>query len=249
MHPPKPQKVKPDNSHPLYKHPAVVAAVIAAAASLFIWWLTNNQHNDESVNYRVTVTESSVIGKAVPAARVKLTLAPTKVRTAPLIQATDTEGIAVFSLPRESLNTRGSVDVVATNYQTQTQTVDIWSGNSSLAILLTPLPPTSTLPATPLHLEPYTRTTTLGPVPSGSGSGKIEYTIESEPPREGYKITSASYSLQGDRGPCGNWSWCWWKQKDETRAIFAFQLQGHTEWASPGVSLTAGTITVNYGPK
>ena len=178
----------------------------------------------------------------------KLTLTPTKNQIAPRIQPTESQGTTVFVLPHEVLNTTGTVDVSAANYISYTQQVDISATDTSAVILLKQLPAAPPPPQTP-HLEPYTSTKTSGPVPSGSGSGKLEYTIESDAPRDGYGITSASYSLSGDRAPCGQWSWCWWKQNDQTKAIFAFQLQGHSEWPSPGVSLTAGTLTVNYGPK
>jgi hypothetical protein len=237
-----PRKADP----PLYKNPIVIAALIGAAVPLLIWWWSIRKPVLETIYYRVTVTETGALAKPIAAARVKLTL--TRVGTVPFIKPTDTEGNAVFTLPREAINTLGTVDVGAQNYHAQTQTVNILSADASLAILLTPLEAANPPPPPP-HLEPYSSTKTLGPVPSGSGSGKIEYAMESDPPRDGYKITSASYSLSGDRAPCGNFSWCWWKQKDETRAIFAFQLQGHNEWPSPGVSLTAGTLTVTYGPR
>jgi hypothetical protein len=243
-------KKKDEPAGPLYKNPAVVAAALAAIAAIIVAFVPgiipflHPQPPAKPIMFRVLVSQSGAIGQNVAAATVKLTLTPTTTQVAPIVRPTDSEGVAVFSLPADVTNTVGIVDVSAANYENFSRNVDITSG-SSLAILLRPV---QTTPPAP-HLEPYTLTKSTGPVPSGPGINKLEYTLESDPPKEGYRIISASYSLAGDRAPCGNYSWCQWRQNDATKAIFWFQLQGHNEWLPPGVSLTSGTLTVTYGPK
>jgi hypothetical protein len=240
------EKKKQEVAVPLYKNAVVVASAITALVALLIAILPKLiQPTPEPIKYRVWVSQGDTIGRNVVAATVRLTLTPTKNQVAPIVQTTDSQGIAVFSLPADVMNTLGTVDVSAANYENFSRNIDISSG-SALAIQLRPV---QAAPPPAPRLEPYTSTKSSGPMASGNGANKLEYTLESDPPKEGYQIVSASYSLAGDRAPCGNYSWCEWKRNDREKAIFWFQLQGHNEWLPPGVSLTTGTLTVTYGPK
>lgn len=230
------------------KQAGVVAALIAAGTAILLWYLNRPTvpPAPEEATYHFSVKESGSTSKPIHGAKVTLTITATKVQVPPKVDETDSNGSVLFKVPRSNFNTLGKVSVQAKGYDSLDENVAVGSSDTLVTVMLTP---TAAVPPPPPTLEPYSRTIALGPVPSGSAYNfSAPYSITSEPPKDGYKIVSASYSLSGDRA-CNAWSTCRWRENGESRVVFEFTLQGHAEWSSPGQGLSTGTLVVSYGPK
>ena len=81
--------------------------------------------------------------------------------------------------------------------------------------------------------------------------------LSAERPKAGYRIKSASFSLQGDRACVGNDSdpapedpsaWCRLVTRTDDQAVWEFKMLGHTEGSTSAAS-SFGKLTVVYEKK
>lgn len=82
--------------------------------------------------------------------------------------------------------------------------------------------------------------------------------VEAERPKPGYRIRSASFSLQGDRECVGNDSdpspddpsaWCRQVTRTDDQAVWEFKMLGHTEGPTHSAGGSFGKLTVVYDKK
>jgi hypothetical protein len=246
---------------PFYANPAIIAAIIGLLASPLTLYIKHLTEEPQMVLYHFTVSDSTT-GRPIKDA--KLTLVVDEAgKISPLRELCDSGGSAYvsFRLPKALVNAFGHYEVEAQGYGNVHYPVQLVLNQPALAVLLTPMPlppqppptqppptqPPPTQPPPP-QLQPYTVTKSLSGISGFMSNFSPPYTIESDVPRDGYKIVNASYTLSGDR-TCNAWSTCRWRQNDENKVIFEFTLQGHNERFPPGQAMSTGTLVVNYGPR
>ena len=82
--------------------------------------------------------------------------------------------------------------------------------------------------------------------------------LSAERPKPGYRIKSASFSLQGDRACVGNdsdpapddpYAWCRQVTRTDDEAVWEFKMLGHTEGPQEATGSSFGKLTVVYEKK
>src|ERR1035437_315671 len=165
---------------PVYANPVIIAALIAVSGPPLTLWVQSVTSDPPTVLYQFTVHDKT--GAPIRDAKLTLVLDPARKvseKVSDLNDNTKADGAVFFPfrLPKSFVNKYGWIEVEATGYETRKLLIQLALTLPPQSVLLTPVPtnvsPTVPPPPIPVKLDPYTRTKTLGPVPSGRGSGKL----------------------------------------------------------------------------
>jgi len=177
-------------------------------------------------------------GVPLPFARV---IAETSDPAPPESSYTDSNGNYLVFLRRSGNDNYAKLTVSAAGYHSNSEMIKLDERPTAQVVLLRPESKTAT--------NSVTRTATLGPVPSGYGSGWSEwYSLCADAP-QGFVITRVvAFSLEGDRR-CGVWAECEPGQQSDQTACWRFRVQGHNERPFPeSRGLSTGKLTVEFLP-
>ena len=218
-----------------------VAAAVGAALLVGLGpaiWKRLLPDRQPPIEYKVAVYSTAEKNPPVSRATVQLTTGSTPASP----HDTDPQGIATFRIDANDANKSGHLKVSRAGFEILDRDITVPLSSAQESVYLGPIVQT-------VARTPDKRVFSSGPKASGLGaSWSAPYELCSEPPPEGYIISSAEFNLRGDRS-CGAWSECTESQRSADRVCWTFRLQGHNEWFPPREAFSEGILKVTFVPQ
>ena len=216
----------------------VGVAVLSLAAAITPWvlWRRESSATPKVVEFGGRVQDEQS-GMPLPFARV---IVETSDPAPPESSYTDSNGNYLVVLRRSGNDNYAKLTVSAAGYHSYSRVIKLGEHPTAQVVLLGP---------ESRGASNSVRTATLGPVPSGYGSGWSEwYSLCADAP-QGFVIARVvDFSLEGDRR-CGMWAECEPGQQSDQTTCWRFRLQGHNERPFPeSLGLSTGKLTVKFLP-